>query len=284
VTVDDVGFAGRYGPWALVAGASEGVGAAYARAMAERGLNVVLLARRHAVLDEVAAAIRAATGVEARTVAVDLTAPDAMARTVEATAGLDVGMVMYNAGADPHYEPFLANPVGLALAMTQRNCVVPLQMCHHFGAAMVMRGRGGMVVVSSGAGLVGAANMVAYGATKAFDIVMAEGLWAELQGTGVDVLSLVLGATDTPAFRRMLVKRGVLASVDDEMPLPGVATVDDVVAEAIANLANGPTWFAGEQVREGAQRLSALPRGEAVRMMLDRVSVMDARDDSEAPA
>ncbi len=284
MTVDDVGFAVRYGPWALVAGASEGVGAAYARAMAERGLNVVLLARRHAVLDDVAAAIRADTGVEARTVAVDLTATDAMAQTVEATSGLDVGMVMYNAGADPHYEPFLANPVELALAMTQRNCVVPLQMCHHFGGAMVARGRGGIVLVSSGAGLVGAPNMVAYGATKAFDIVMAEGLWAELQGTGVDVLSLVLGATDTPAFRRMLVKRGVLANIDDETQLPGVATVDDVVAEAIANLANGPTWFAGEQVREGAQRLSALPRGDAVRMMLDRVSVMDARDDTEAPA
>jgi len=130
VTVDDaedgVDFAGRYGPWALVAGGSEGVGAAYAHAMAERGLNVVLLARRQAILDEVGAAIRADTGVEARTAAVDLAAPDAMAQIVAATAGLEVGMVMYNAGGDPHYEPFLANPVELALAMTQRNCLVPL--------------------------------------------------------------------------------------------------------------------------------------------------------------
>jgi short-subunit dehydrogenase len=165
--------------------------------MAERGLNVVLLARRRAVLDEVAAEIRRATGVDTRTVALDLAGPDATAEVVAATADLDVGMLMYNAGADPRYERFLANPVEPALGMVQRNCVVPLQLCHHFGPAMVARGRGGIVLVSSGAGLVGGPNMVAYGATKAFDIVLAEGLWAELHGSGVDVLSLVLGATDT---------------------------------------------------------------------------------------
>jgi short-subunit dehydrogenase len=120
------------------------------------------------------------------------------------------------------------------------------------------------------------------GATKAFDIVMAEGLWAELHGTGVDVLSLVLGATDTPAFRRMLVKRGVLSAADDATPLPGVATAGDVVAEAIANLSNGPTWFAGEQLREAAERLSALPRRDAVTLMLERVSIMDPAGDGEA--
>ena len=125
-------FAERYGPWALVLGASDGVGAAYARAMAERGINVVLLARRQAVLDDVAASIRTDTGVEARVVAIDLADPDAMARIAEATAGLEVGMVMYCAGADPNYEPFLDSPVETALGMVQRNCVVPLGVCHHF--------------------------------------------------------------------------------------------------------------------------------------------------------
>ena len=118
------------------------------------------------MLDEVAAAISADTGVETRVVAVDLAEDDAMATIVDATAGLDVGMVMYNAGADPNFEPFLDNPVDVALAMVQRNCIVPMQMCHHFGAAMVARGKGGIVLVSSGAGLVGAQNMVAYGRRK----------------------------------------------------------------------------------------------------------------------
>jgi short-subunit dehydrogenase len=83
-------FKERYGPWALVAGASDGVGAAYARAMAERGLDVVLLARRQALLDEVAAGIRAETGVQTRAVAIDLSSRDAMSRIVEATDGLEI--------------------------------------------------------------------------------------------------------------------------------------------------------------------------------------------------
>ncbi len=262
-------FAERYGPWALVAGASEGVGATFARALAERGVDVVLVARRQEVLDQVAEGIRADMGVEARAVAVDLAEPDAMARLAEATAGLEVGMVVYNAGADPNYEPFLANPVETALAMVQRNCVVPMQVCHHFAGAMVDRGRGGIVLVSSGAGLVGAPNMVAYGATKAFDMVMAEALWAEVHDRGVDVLGLVLGATDTPALRRILAQRGVLASADDDTPIPGAVTAEEVVAEAIGNLANGPTWFAGEQLRAGAQALGAMSRSDAVRVMIE---------------
>ncbi len=276
MTVDDTAFVDRYGPWALVVGASDGVGAAYARAMADRGLNVVLLARRQGLLDEVAAAIRADTGVDARTVAVDLVADDAMATIIAATTDLDVGMVMYNAGADAYYEPFLANPVDVALAMVQRNCVVPIQVCHHFAAPMEARGAGGIVLVSSGAGLVGAPNMVAYGASKAFDIVMGEALWAELHDKGVDVLSLVLGATDTPAFRRLLVKRGVLAGEDDALPIPGVTTPDEVVDDAITNLSNGPTWFVGEQLREGAQQLGAVARSDAVRLMTEHASMMDA--------
>jgi uncharacterized protein len=275
VAANDVGFVERYGPWAVVAGASDGVGAAYARAMAERGLNVVLLARRQALLEEVAAAIRADTGVDTRAVAVDLAEDDAMAQVAAATSGLDVGMMMYNAGADPNYEPFLESSVDVALAMVHRNCVVPMQLCHHVASAMAARGKGGIVLVASGAGLFGARNMVAYGASKAFDIVLGEALWAELHDKGVDVLSLVLGATDTPAFRRLLAKRGLLAGADDPSPIPGVLTVEETVAETIDNLSNGPTWFVGEQLREGIRHMGALTRSELVQMMLEQKTVMD---------
>jgi short-subunit dehydrogenase len=268
MTVTETAFAKRYGPWALVAGASEGVGAAYARAMAERGLNVVLLARRQAVLDELADAIRADTGVETRAVAVDLSTDHAMATILEATAGLDIGMLMYCAGADPVYERFLANSVDVALDLVQRNCVVPMQLCHHFAGPMAARGSGGIVLVSSGAGLAGGRNMVAYCATKAFDMVMAEALWAELHDKGVDVLGLVLSVTDTPALRRLLAKRGVLASDDDTSPIPGATTAADTVAEAIANLTNGPTWFVGDQFREGAQMMRSMDRNDVVKAMM----------------
>jgi short-subunit dehydrogenase len=280
----DTAFADRYGPWAVVAGASEGVGAAYARAVAERGVNVVLLARRQAVLDEVASAISADAGVETRAVAVDLAADGAMPAIVEATAGLDVGMLMYCAGADPNYEPFLANPIGVALGMVQRNCVMPMQLCHHFAGPMVSRARGGIVLVSSGAGLAGGQNMVAYGASKAFDMVMAEALWAELHAKGVDVLGLVLSVTDTPALRRILAKRGVLSSSDDASPIPGATSAADTAAEAIANLQNGPTWFVSEEFRNNETIMRSMSRNDIVRAMLQSAGGIMGKDDDAAEA
>ena len=219
--MSDTAFSERYGPWAVVAGASEGVGEGFARAVAERGVNVVLLARRQKVLEEVAASINADSGVEARPVAIDLATDDAMEQVVEATADVDVGLIMYCAGADPNYTYFLDQSADTAKAMVHRNCVVPLEMCHHFAPPMRERGKGGIILVGSGAGLIGAPYMVTYGATKAFDMVFTESLWAEVHDDGVDVLCLVLALTDTPAVRRLLARRGKLTSPEDPTPLEG---------------------------------------------------------------
>ncbi len=271
-------FGARYGPWGLIAGASDGVGLAYAHALAERGVNVVLLARRPTVLEEVAAEIRRRHGVEVRALAVDLSAEDATSMIAESTGDLEIGTLVYCAGADPLFKHFLDSSIEAADALVVRNCLVPMQLCHHFAAPMVERGCGAIVLVSSGAGLIGARRMVAYGASKAFDMVMAEALWAELQGTGVDVLSLVLGVTDTPALRRLLAERGNLASADDDTPIPGAATPDEVVAEALANLSDGPTWFVGEGLREGSKHLGAMARNDAARMMLQAgAGIMDQK-------
>ena len=107
---------------------------------------------------------------------------------------------------------------------------------------------------------------------------MTESLWAELHDQGVDVLGLVLGATDTPALRKLLSERGVLPDGDLTTPIPGASTVDEVVADAIANLAEGPTWFVGEQLREGSQALGGMPRNDAVRLMAEHGgALMNAR-------
>jgi uncharacterized protein len=255
-----VTFTAKYGPWALVAGASDGVGAAFAEALAERGVNVVLLARRQAVLDQVAAGIAARTGVETRTLAVDLAEYDAASVVAAATDDLDIGFLVYCAGADPNFEPFLANPIETAEAMVHRNCIVPMQLCHHFAGPMVARGSGGIVIFGSGAGLAGGPNMVAYGATKAFDMVFAEALWSELHDKGVDVLGLILGKTDTPALRRLEHSRGVLSS-EDQAP-PDAAGVDQVISEAFENLSNGPTLMVGDMMRAAVQILSSVTRGQ----------------------
>jgi short-subunit dehydrogenase len=271
-------FAERYGPWVLVAGASEGVGLAYARAAAERGVHVALVSRRQAVLDDVAADLGRAFGVHTRTLVVDLSEEEASERIVEGTKDLEIGSLMYCAGADPNFTDFLDGPVAAAETMVRRNCLTPVRLCHHFASSMVARGRGGIILVSSGAGLVGARRMVAYGASKAFDLVMGEALWAELHPRGVDVLSLVLGVTDTPALRRLLTERGNLARNDDGTAIPGAATPEEVVAEALVHLGTGPTCFVGDLLREGSKHLGGMDRNDAVRLMLEvGAGVMDQR-------
>ncbi len=263
-----IGFWDRYGSWALIVGASEGVGLAFAHALAEIGLNVVLLSRRQSVLEEVASQLEEQWEIETRVLAVDLSEPTAAATVIEHTADLDIGLFIYCAGADPNPRPFLEAPVNAAESLLVRNCLVPMQMCHHFAQPMVKRGHGGIILVCSGAGLVGIPRMAAYGASKAFEIVLGEALWTELSEQGVDVLSLVLGVTDTPALRRALAQRGNLADPDDGTPIPGAASAEQVVTEALENLA-GPTWFVGESLREGAKTLGAMTRSDAVRVMVE---------------
>lgn len=258
-------FVDKYGPWALVAGASDGVGAAFAEGLARRGVNVVLLARRKAVLETVATDIENLTGVQTRTLAIDLAADDAVTRIAGTTRDLEIGFLAYCAGADPLYTPFLDSPLAAAEAMVQRNCVTPMRLCHHFAGPMAARGRGGIVLFGSGAGFAGAPNMVAYGASKAFDMVFAEALWAELHAKGVDVVGLILGKTDTPALRALEHSRGLLAST--QATPTDAATAEEVVAEAFERLGDGPTVLVGDVMKAAAQVLGTLTRRQAVELL-----------------
>ena len=148
-------FRDRYGPWAIVAGASEGTGAAFSREIAARGVNVVLVARRPDRLNALAEQIHEASGVETRVVALDLSGLDASAELAAATADLDVGLLIYNAGADEYGMKFLDVEADRWAAMVHRNCVVPLRLCHHYARPMVDRGRGGILLVTSGAAWAG---------------------------------------------------------------------------------------------------------------------------------
>lgn len=240
-------FAEKYGPWAVVAGASEGVGSSVARLLGEQGVNVVLTTRRQAVLDEVAATVKS----ETRTAAIDLSVSGADAALTAATDDLDVGLLIYNAGADPNASRFLDKPLAVWQELVGRNVNTVLGACHHYGTRMAQRGHGGIILVTSGAAWVGGDRLAAYGASKAFDLVLGEALWAEFRPLGVDVLSMVLGPTDTPAFRRILQGRD----------FPGIASADDVAGQMLANLSEGPTW------PPDASPFGGLPRRQAVEMM-----------------
>lgn len=251
-------FRERYGPWALVAGASDGIGEALARRSAERGVNVLLLARREALLAKLAEDLRARHGVEARPLVADLTAPDLGARIEAATRGLEVGLLVYNAGAVHGVGAFHERPLAHAQQLVALNCTGPLLLAHRLGAAMRARRRGGILLVTSMVALSGSAHVATYAATKAFDWILAQSLWHELRPHGVDVLAAVAGMTKTPSL---------LAS-NPHFP-PGVHTAepDEVAAGALDFLGRGPVWFAGDANRAAAKALAALPRPQLIDTM-----------------
>ena len=245
-------FRERYGPWALVAGASDGIGECFARRIAAEGVNVLLLARREALLAALAGELRAKHGVEARTVVADLTAPDLDARVEAATRDLDVGLLVYNAGAVHGGAAFHDQPVGHALGLVALNCTGPVLLAHRLGSRMRARGRGGIVLMGSMICFAGSALVATYSATKAFDHILAEGLWHELAPHGVDVLGAIAGATRTPAM--------LASSESFAAGYPGAMEPDDVARGALAFLGHGPIWIAGESNRTTAKGLSPVPR------------------------
>jgi short-subunit dehydrogenase len=198
---DRAEFAARYGPWAVIAGASEGTGAGYAEHLAAMGLNLVLIARRLDKLEALGKRLAETHGIEYRVVTADLRADGAGVLMVEATADLDVGLYISNAGTDGAGNSFLASPVQRSQDLLKMNAVTLIDAVHGFGNRFLARGRGGIVIMSSGAGLGGQPWLSMYSGTKAFEINFAESLWAEFDGNGIDIIAIAAPTMDTPALR-----------------------------------------------------------------------------------
>jgi short-subunit dehydrogenase len=226
-------FSTRYGPWAVVCGASEGMGAQFGLQLAQRGLDVVLVARRAEALTEVQRQIERETKRQVKTVAIDLAGPDAVPSLASATAGLDVGLLIYNAAFCP-LGPFLEQSTDENLRALEVNVKQPLLLAHHFGRRLAARGRGGLVLLSSLTAFQGSPFVTTYGATKAFNLSFAEGLWYELRAQNVDVLSVCAGATRTPNY---------LKSSPQEAP--GILDPAQVVREALDALGRQPSMIPG---------------------------------------
>jgi short-subunit dehydrogenase len=242
-------FSAQYGPWAVVLGASDGTGEEFANHLASRGIKVVVVARRPQVLAEVAARL----DVETRVVPLDLSRSSAPSELIAATDDLEVGMFIANVGGDIYGSRFLDTPVERWEQFVQRNNMTTVSLLHHFGGRMVARGRGGVIPVSSGATWAGGSYLATYCATKAFDRTLAEGLWAEWREHGVDVLSLPLGATDTPLVRRILVERPGRSFGPE-------ADAAAVTAEALDHIGDGPVWQVGYDDPQGPSPFGGMPR------------------------
>lgn len=251
-------FAEKYGPFAVIAGGSYGLGAAFAEAVARRGVNVVLLARHEDGVNATAARLRERWGVDVVAVVADLADVD----TVTSRIGeleIPIGLLVYDAASAPigRFEDVAEDHLAEVAAVNVR---APLLLAKLLSAGMIERGRGGILLMSSLAGSQGSPNIAAYAATKAFTTILAEGLWSELKPRGVDVLACVAGAILTPGYQQ----------AENARPAPGAMRADDVAEHALNALGRGPIVVPGAVNKLGRFVLTRLLSRRAAIAIMSR--------------
>jgi short-subunit dehydrogenase len=259
-------FRNKYGPWALVAGASVGLGAAYATELARKGLNLVLVARRPGPLQSLASELEAKYGAKVRAVDQDLASPDMLTKIASRTEDIEIGLVVYDT-AYLTVGDFFAHPVEKVQRAVDVNCRGPITLSHYFGQKMVQRKRGGIILMSSLSGFQGAPWMSSYGATKAFNIVLAEGLWYELKDRGVDVVVCTAGAIATPNYHETKPEK-----LGPFMPKP--LTVEKVAHDAVAGLGKKHLVIPGWTYMFSNTLMGLLPRKRRMKVLADSTKKM----------
>ena len=263
-------FQARYGPWALIAGASMGLGAEFARQIAAMGLNVALVARRADVLAQLGKQIAQEHGVQVHTLALDLAIADNIATIIEQTKDLEIGLLVYNA-AFSAVGSFIDTPLIDHLREIDVNCRGPLMLSHQLGQAILVRQHGGIILMSSLGATQGSALIANYAATKAYNLLLAESLWDELRAAGVDVLACAAGAIATPNYLSSQPKSTRLNAMSLTSP-------QVVVAEALAALGHQPSVIPGRGNRLAAFLMRrVLPRRTAIQIMGQTMRRMYAR-------
>jgi short-subunit dehydrogenase len=189
-------FKEQYGPWALVTGASAGIGEEFARQLARMGLNLILIARRKQRIDELARQLRSTSKIQVKPIAADLSRPDFLPSLMSAIGSMEIGLLVNNAGFGLAGQ-FLDHELEKELALLDVNCRAALILTHVFGRPMAQRQRGGIIFVSSVSGFIATPFEAHYAASKAYDLFLAESLGYELKQHGVDVLALCPGSTAT---------------------------------------------------------------------------------------
>jgi short-subunit dehydrogenase len=186
----------RFGPWALVTGASSGIGAEFARQLAQHKFNLVLVARRKQRLDALAEGLRRDSKIQTKVIAVDLARPDFLHLILAEADAIEIGLLVNNAGFGLTGR-FIEHEMDRELDLLNVNCRAPMLLSHVFARQMAKRKRGGIIMVSSVSGYVSTPYEASYSASKVYELFLAEALRYELKNDGVEVLALCPGVTQT---------------------------------------------------------------------------------------
>jgi uncharacterized protein len=211
----------KYGDYALITGASAGIGRAFAQQLAAKGLNLIIAARRLSKLQSLADDLSSNYHINVLPIELDLTRDDFMDLLVQKTHALKIGLLVNNAGRGS-IAPLVQSDPAVLEQLVKLNCLAPTLLANHFGQLMAERGQGGIIFLGSVVGYHASPYIAAYSASKVFNIYLAEALWYELKQQGVDVLCLSPGGTETEFQRVSNMSAGPLVATPQEVAALGI--------------------------------------------------------------
>jgi uncharacterized protein len=257
----------KYGNTALVAGASEGIGAAFAACLAAGGMDLVLIARRLYPLQQLADSLGNKYKTNIMCISCDLSEPDASKQIEDALNGKEISLLVYNAALS-YIGPFLNNSAENHSMAARVNMITPLNLVRLFGEKMAGKGKGAVVLMTSLAGFQGSGFLSVYAATKAFNRILAESLWYEWKEKGVDVIACCAGATATPGYKSTRPEKTGFFT-------PRVLEPEEVADECLKKLGKQPSYITGRGNRIASFIMQKiLPRKMAINIMGDTTRKM----------
>ncbi len=251
MTINTREFLERYGPWAIVTGASSGIGEQFARLLAARGFHLIITARRKERLDTLAKSLQAQHAINVLPLELDLSRQNFLTELTDTIADKTIGLVISNAGFGLKGEHHLSSADQMD-RMLQVNSRAPMLLAHTLSPALIKRGKGGFVFTGSIEGFVAFPWSASYAASKAFVLSLGESLGYELRPYGIDVLVLAPGSTDTEALP--------LQGFDPKQQF-GLMCPRQVAEQALAQLGNKPVFISGwiNRLTKKSSTVAALP-------------------------
>ncbi len=257
----------KYGNTALIAGASEGIGAAFAAELAKEGMNLVLIARRPGPLQQLADSLKNIYKVDVQCIICDLSDINVLYKIEEALNGREINLIVYNAALS-YIGPFIKNSSENHAYAAQVNMLTPLKLVHFFGEKMLAQGKGAIVLMTSLAGFQGSGFLTMYAATKAFNRILGESLWYEWKDSGVDIIACCAGATSTPGYINTRPEKTGFFT-------PRVLDPAEVAQECLKKLGKQPSFITGRSNRLASFIMQKiLPRKMAINIMGDTTRKM----------